>query len=199
MMLSDSLPTKGWYSRGYLPHFDSGEIPQFITIRLADSLPQNVLEQWRQELAHDKITDADFRRRVELYLDQGYGSCALKDERVAKMVQDNLLHFDGVKYKLQAWVVMPNHLHFLATPRAGHALAAIAHSCKSFTAHEANKILNRSGRFWFPEPFDRYIRNYEHFEKTFDYIENNPVTAGLCDKPSDWRFSSAHFRLKTDS
>src|SRR5438105_12174042 len=155
IMILDSSQPKGWYSRGYLPHFDGGEIPQFITIRLADSLPQNVLERWRQELAHNKINDADFRRRIEAYLDHGYGSCALKDEHVAHMVQDNLLHFENVKYQLHAWVVMPNHVHFLATPKEGHALAEIVHSCKSFTAHEVNKILNRSGRFWFPEAFDR--------------------------------------------
>jgi len=194
-MSSDLPQAKGWYGRSYLPHFDGGEIPQFITIRLADSLPQNILERWRQELAHDKITDADFRRRVEHYLDQSYGSCVLGDERVAKIVRDNLLHFDGVKYRLHAWVVMPNHIHFLAVPKEGHTLAEIVHSCKSFTAHEANNILSRSGRFWFPEPFDRYIRNYEHFEKTCSYIENNPVKAKLCKKPSDWPFSSAHFRL----
>ncbi len=185
---------EAWYSRGYLPHFDPGEIPQFITIRLADSLPQNLLNQWQQQLAHDQITDVDFRRRIELYLDQGYGSCALRDERVAKMVQENLQHFDGVKYKLHAWVVMPNHVHYLATPLAGFTLSEVVHSCKSFTAHEANKILNRTGRFWFPEPFDRYIRNSEHFNNTIRYIENNPVKARLCDKPGDWRFSSAFVR-----
>jgi hypothetical protein len=163
-MSLDSPQPKGWYSRGYLPHFDPGEIAQFITIRLADSLPQNLLEQWRQELDRGKIRDVDFRRRIELYLDQGYGSCFLKDQRVARMVQENLIHFDGIKYKL----------------------------CKSFTAHEANRILDRKGRFWFPEPFDRYIRNHEHFKKTIRYIEGNPVKAGLCEKPSDWRFSSAH-------
>ena len=146
------------------------------------------------ELEAKQITDADFRRRIELYLDRGYGSCALRDERVAKMMQENLLHFDAVKYKLQAWVVMPNHVHLLLMPKEGHTLAEIMHSCKSYTSHEANKILHRSGRFWFPESFDRYIRNYEHFVKTVAYIENNPVKGGLCQKPCDWRFSSAHFR-----
>ena len=198
-MLSDSGRKKGWYSRGYLPHLDGGEVTQFITIRLADSVPRKVLERWRQELVLNRITDADLRRRVELYLDQGYGACGLKDGRVANMVQENLLHFDGVKYKLHAWVVMPNHVHFLVTPKEGHALAEIAHSCKSFTAHEANKILNRSGRFWFPEIFDRHVRNYEHFERTFDYIENNPVKVRLCKNASDWPYSSARFRLSHDS
>ncbi len=198
-MLSDSRRKRGWYSRGYLPHVDGGEIPQFITIRLADSLPQSVLERWRQELARNVITDAELRRRIELYLDRGYGSCALKDGRVAAFVQDSLLHFDGLKYSLRAWVVMPNHVHFLATPQEGYSLAEITHSFKSFTAHEANKILSRRGRFWFPEIFDRYIRNNEHFERAFAYIEDNPVKAGLCRKASDWPFSSARLRTARHS
>jgi len=115
------------------------------------------------------------------------------------MVQENLIHFDGIKYKLHAWVVMPNHVHYLATPGAGYSLSEIVHSCKSFTAHEANRILDRKGRFWFPEPFDRYIRNHDHFEKTIRYIESNPVKAGLCEKVSDWRFSSAYISENSGS
>ena len=197
--LNHSLQPKGWYSRGYLPHFDGGEILQFITFRLADSLPQEVLERWRLELERGDITDANFRRRREFYLDQGYGCCALRDERVAGMIEENLLRFDGVKYRLHSWVVMPNHVHWLLTVKEESTLSAIVHSCKSYTAHQANKILRRSGRFWFPEPFDRFIRNYEHFEATINYIENNPVKARLCEKPSDWRYSSAYFRLKKET
>lgn len=66
-----------WHSRGYLPHFDSGEVAQFVTWRLADSLPQSVLDKWRQELAPDIMPNAKviLRRRIEHYLDQGYGNC----------------------------------------------------------------------------------------------------------------------------
>ncbi len=185
---------KGWYYRGYLPHFDGGEIPQFLTYRLADSLPQNVLEKWRIELEKDEISDADFRQRIEKYLDQSYGSCFLRDKRIAKIVRENLLYFDEKKYKLYSWVIMPNHIHQLLTPKAEFSLSEIVHSCKSYTANEANKVLGRSGRFWFQEPFDRYIRDYKHFEDTIDYIENNPVKAGLCKDFKDWEFSSAYKR-----
>jgi len=68
------------------------------------------------------------------------------------------------------------------------------HSHKSYTAHEANKLLNRTDQFWMDEYFDRYIRNAEHFRNTVKYVENNPVRAGLCSTPSDWPFSSAWFR-----
>src|SRR5712691_12665442 len=117
----------GWHGRGYLPHFDGGEIPQFITFRLGDSLPQTVLERWRIEL--EKETDFDIeaalRRRIEAYLDQGSGKCYLKDERVARMVQNSLLFHDGKRYMLSAWVVMPNHVHFLARPSVGVELSDI--------------------------------------------------------------------------
>lgn len=190
--MEDNL--KRWYSRGYLPHFDGGQIVQFLTYRLADSMPEKVLEAWRGELEKNEISDADFRRRIETYLDQGYGNCYLKRSDIAEMVEENLLRFEGVKYNLYAWVIMPNHIHLLLMPMKGFKLAEIVHSCKSFTANKANKMLGRSGRFWFPEAFDRFIRNQDHFEKTFEYIENNPVKANLCVKKSDWRFSSAFYR-----
>jgi len=108
-------------------------------------------------------------------------------------VQDTLLYFDNEKYKLISWVIMPNHVHFLLRPFENHKLEKIIHSIKSFTAQKANQILNRRGKFWQEEYFDRYIRNYEHFEKTINYIELNPVKAKLCEKPTDWKFSSAYF------
>ena len=110
------------------------------------------------------------------------------------MVQDSLLKFDGSRYHLFSWVVMPNHVHCLMTRFEEYELSAILHSLKSFTAHEANKTLRREGQFWIEDYFDRYIRNAEHFEKTVKYIENNPVKAGLCLRPEDWPYSSAWFK-----
>ena len=185
----------GWYDRGYIPHFDAGEIPQFFTFRLYDSLPLKVVSKWREETAglgeEGKVI---FRKNVENYLDKGYGCCSLKDERVAELVEDSLLFHHEKKYRLTAWVIMPNHIHFLATPLENIELGEIAHSLKSYTAHGANKLLNRSGQFWQHEPFDRYIRNRKHYVNVVQYIENNPVKAGLCERPEDWRFSSAFHR-----
>lgn len=182
----------GWYERGYLPHFDGGEIAQFFTFRLFDSLPQSVIEKGREETAHQceegKII---FRKNVESYLDKGYGECFLKDVRVGELVENALLYYHEKKYHLTAWVVMPNHLHFLCTPFANIEIRTIAHSIKSYTAHEANKLLKRNGQFWQHESFDRYIRNKKHFVNVIKYIENNPVKTGLCETPEDWRFSSA--------
>ena len=136
------------------------------------------------------------RRRVEAYLDHVHGDCYLRDRRVAEMVQNALLFHDRTKYRLVAWVVMPNHAHMLCTPCAEHSLASIMHSIKSFSSTEANKLLDRSGRFWQKEYFDRYIRNATQFARTVAYIENNPVKANLCDRPEDWPFSIARFRTR---
>ena len=51
-------------------------------------------------------------------------------------------------------------------------------------------MLDRKGRFWQKEYFDRYIRNGRHFAKVVAYIENNPVKALLCEKAEDWPFGS---------
>jgi REP element-mobilizing transposase RayT len=75
----------------------------------------------------------------------------------------------------------------------GHKLSSIMHSIKSYTANQANRILDRSGDFWATEYFDRYIRDGKHFSSTVAYIHNNPVKAGLCALAADWPFSSARF------
>jgi len=194
--LSQNPSHLGWHSRGYLPHFDGGERSQFLTFRLHDALPGPVLLQWKEELKLEPNAEAEsiMRRLVEAYLDQGHGSCYLKEGRIGSMVQGALLFHDQLKYRLTAWVVMPNHAHMLCTPCQGHSLAQIMHSLKSFTSSEANKMLGRAGRFWQKEYFDRYIRNARHFAKVVAYIENNPVKANLCKRPEDWPFSSARYR-----
>ena len=187
------LGIRGWHSRGYLPHFDGGEIAQTVTFRLFDSMPQAVLNQWKEELAQlpPDAFDRERRKRIDAYLDRGYGSCYLRAEHLAQIVQEALLHFDGERYALHAWVVMPNHSHVLFTPKAKHDMTEITHSWKSFTAHECNQELQRSGEFWQHESFDRFIRDEKHFANAIAYIQNNPVKAGLCERAEDWQWSSA--------
>lgn len=183
---------RGWYNRGRLQHFDGGVINQFITFRLWDSLPNNFIEKWRNRLdPKDSVSEAEYRKKVEMFLDRGHGECFLKYRKIAEMIRDSLLFHHNKKYILKCWVIMPNHLHILLCPKEGNDIASVMHSIKSFTAHEANKILDRTGRFWQPEYYDRFIRNEEHFRNVFKYIERNPVKAGLCTEPGDWEFSSA--------
>jgi REP element-mobilizing transposase RayT len=192
----NELRKAGWHSRGYLPHFDGRAMPQFLTFHLADSVPKKVIHHWREELKTLKYEQERIllQKRIEKYLDQGYGEAYLKVPQVARMVQDSLLKFDGIRYFLSSWVVMPNHVHLLLTRFEQYELSDILHSLKSYTSHEANKMLLRVGQFWIEDYFDRYIRNKEHFERTVKYIENNPVKAGLCRQPEDWPYSSAWFK-----
>ncbi|MEW6128943.1 MAG: transposase [Acidobacteriota bacterium] len=133
-------------------------------------------------------------KRVEAYLDQGYGHCYLKDPRIATIIQNSLLDFDNKRYKLLAWVVMPNHLHILFTPNAGYELSQILKFFKGYTARMANRTLQRLGAFWMEDYFDRFIRDEKHLANAIAYIENNPVKSRLCGKPVDWVFSSAQWR-----
>ncbi len=182
-----------WRSRGYLPHWEAGETAQSITFRLADGLPSAILESWEAELRHlsEDAANTKRRKRIEAALDRGHGAAHLLDPRVATVVEHAFLHFDGERYRLHAWSVMPNHVHVIATPLLDNALAAIVHSWKSFTAKKANAILGREGAFWSREYFDRAVRDDRHYVNAVAYVEQNPVQARLCSAPEQWRFSSA--------
>lgn len=186
----DPIPHAGWRSRGYLPHFDAPDAVQHVVFRLMDALPAAARG------AVERAPSAERIRTADAVLDKGHGERLLADPRVADIAQGALLHFDSDRYRLLAWCVMPSHVHVLAAQADRHPLSAVVHSWKSFTANAANKILGRSGSFWAPEYYDRYMRNQEQLEATRAYVEANPVAAGLCRAPEEWRFSSAHPNAK---
>jgi REP element-mobilizing transposase RayT len=180
---------RGWHVPRALPHFDSPEVLQAITFRLADALPRGVAKSLKDE------TPAARRRRVSAALDAGYGECILGAPELAEIVETALLHGVGIEYELFAWVVMPNHVHALIAPSAGNRLADIVQAWKSWTAKAINRQRGASGMVWQQEYFDRFIRDERHFAAALAYIEENPVKAGLASKPSDWRFGSARRRV----
>jgi putative transposase len=147
-------PSKGWHSRGYLPHFDSPETVQFVTFRLADSLPKAVIGGLRLQ---DEVL-----QRLDHELDTGLGACWLRRPEVASLVEGALLHFDRERYRLLAWCLMPNHVHVVIEMLDGHSLSEIVGTWKSFTAKRANAQLGRSGSFWHADYFDRYMRDEGH-------------------------------------
>ena len=169
-----------------MPHLDSPETIQFETFQLGDSLPKAVA----QALAAlpDNLPQTDKK------LDAGLGACWLGRPEVAELVETALLHFDGLRYRLLAWCVMPNHVHVVVEPAADNSLDQIVHSWKSYTAHQANRLLGHSGAFWHRDYFDRYIRDEGHLDRTIEYVESNPVKAGLASEPMEWRWSSARLR-----
>lgn len=187
------MEKKGWHTRGYLPHFD-GEVVQFITIRLHDSLPQSILEKYNQEKQAGKLKhyyEDEVLQKIDKYLDSGFGDCHLKRPEIAAIIVAALLFYNGKRYKLFSWVIMPNHIHFLIRPNDGFSLSEIIRDFKGYTARAANNLIKRTGTFWHPDYFDRYIKDQKHFLKTVKYIEMNPVEAGLVNRPEEWEFGSA--------
>jgi len=188
-----------WTNRGYLPHFNGSEVIQSITFRLADSLSEDVRQRMGRELQQAPDIEVERRRRIEAWLDAGMGSCALGHPRLAGVMQESLLRGDGERYRLLAWCIMPNHVHVLITPRA--PLGKIVQSWKSYPGRWARTHATELGQeisgnaFWMREYWDRYIRDEGHFRQVVEYIHRNPVVAGLCATPQEWRWSSACVQL----
>jgi REP element-mobilizing transposase RayT len=171
-----------------LPHWQQGEVPVFITCRLADSIPQTKLNEWKGDIEafnaqHPKPWDEEthiafrkeFTDEMEAWLDRGLGECQLRLPGIRSIVSDTLAHMNSERYNLHTYVIMPNHIHLLLTPITPHKLEDIIHSLKSFTANKINKSLNRTGAFWMRDYHDRLIRSEKHFHWAQRYIERNPA------------------------
>jgi REP element-mobilizing transposase RayT len=195
----------GIHTRGYLPHVKREGASYFITFRLADSLPKEVLLQFKQQQAEklrnlptgnragQEEAEREYHRKIERYLDRGVGECHLKRPDVADMVANALMHLHEKHYLLDEWVVMPNHLHLILWPMPNHVLSEILRSRKRYTARQANLLLGRTGEsFWQHESYDHWIRNDQEKARIRRYIRNNPVIAGLCRLPEEWRWGSAY-------
>ncbi len=175
-----------WHTRN-LPHRNKEGLIQFITFRLADSLPQNILNEIENKLkvVPDTEKEHEKRKQYEKWLDKGMGCCALSNPDMAQVVQDALKYHDGVKYNLLAWSIMPNHVHVLIKTKSD--LSKIIQSWKSFTGKWALQnnfkyklgIAKEAKEFWMPEYWDRFIRDEQHFNNTIKYILENPEKANL--------------------
>ncbi|MGV3618640.1 MAG: circularly permuted type 2 ATP-grasp protein [Fimbriimonas sp.] len=193
----------------YLPHWTKEGATYAVTYRLADSVPASVTEEWRierepiQELerqgllsARQKLeTEKLFSDRIERFLDEGYGSCVLQRPEIASIVKDNLAHFDGSRYRLHAWSIMPNHVHVVVEPLAGQDLKSVLHSWKSYTANQINAALGERGERWQKEYFDHLIRDEVDLIAQIAYVEANPARAGL----TEWPWVSTHGQAARDT
>ena len=175
-------------SRRHLPHWEQENGTYFVTFRLADSIPAIELAKLREDLATwnqhhpqpwDYQTYQEYQLRFhdgpEKWLDEGHGECLLARPELRAIVANALHHFDGERYVLDALVIMPNHVHVVFKPLAGHKVSEILHSWKSFTAKEINKAANRTGTLWQAESHDRIIRDWENLVNARAYIERNPA------------------------
>jgi REP element-mobilizing transposase RayT len=184
------------HDRGKLPHWRQWGASYFITSRLADSVPVPLRDEWRARrdawlAAHgvstpDALADEprheyhrEFTAAYHTLLDAGHGECVLARAECAEIVIARLLAGHTRAYQLDAWVIMPNHLHALIEPAKGSLLGDIVKSWKGGSAREINRLLGRGGTLWQKEPFDRIVRSEaqgEHFRR---YIAENPAKAGL--------------------
>jgi REP element-mobilizing transposase RayT len=178
----------------HLPHWRQDGATYFVTFRLADSLPQSKLDEmdWLRkdwELRHprphtkavwDELT-REVNKCVECWLDQGMGSCVLRQPSLASWVTSALDRFNDDWYELDCYTVMPNHVHVIVRPLAPeiHPLESILGSWKKYSSRRINLALNRVGELWQDEAFDRIIRNEEHLWRAIQYIGRNPGRAGL--------------------
>ncbi len=197
----------GFHSRGVLPHLKREGGVYFVTFRQADTLPREVLRRFKQErdailaqaaAATRPLTWHEqeelfgwYSNRIDKYLDAGHGTCYLRDPALADLVAKAIRFFEGQRYELRAWVVMPNHAHVVVWPMPGHVLSDILHSWKSFTSHEINRRLaTKVAPFWQSESYEHLIHDDEDLHRCCHYVLMNPVNAGLCARPEDWNWSS---------
>lgn len=184
---------RGWYKSGKLPHYDEGGLYQSITYRLDDSVPQAMLHKLERELralnSPENVTEMERRKRIEGWLDAGYGSCILRQSENARLVLDSWRHFDGQRYQLLAGVVMPNHVHLLLRMYEGYPLGELVESWKSFTSRRF--VVDEALAYrphWQRGYWDRFIRNEAHLCDVLRYIAYNPVKAGLVERVGEWAF-----------
>jgi putative transposase len=188
-----------WHSRGYLPHFENPQATQHVTFHLADSLPPTAVLRLEADLRSLPLEkrDVERRKRFDSWIDAGHGSCLLRKPAIAGMVQESLLFFDSQRYRLLAWVVMPNHVHALFEPTGGWTVAKTVASWKKFTARkicdtQPDQVDKSTATIWHREYWDRYIRDHRHFKQAIEYIHSNPVKAGLVRTAQSWPWSSAY-------
>ncbi|NUM47634.1 MAG: transposase [Anaerolineales bacterium] len=199
-----------------MPHYQPPGATLFVTFRLAGSLPLHIIQELKEEAERvevelAKITDKqeqdrkryDEQRRYFGKFD-AFLDCALtgptwhKDPFIAVQVKNSLHFLENQKYHLDSYTIMPNHAHVVLKPLPKNdqkffGLSEIMHSLKRFTAHEANKILNRDGPFWQSESYDHVVRDEAEWRRIIRYVVYNPVKAGLVKNWQDWPWTYCPF------
>ena len=188
--------------RRNLPHWRYEGATYFVTFRLNDSVPRDAADGMKSAAAAMRLeveseraacggtlsaTTAlkweDFQKRhfrkLESIMDAGHGACVLREPKLRALVEAALVHFERVRCRMSAFVIMPNHVHALCRPLPGFPMEDICGSWKKYTAAEINLRLRRAGQFWQRENFDRIVRDGEHFRRVVRYIVRNPVAARL--------------------
>ncbi len=175
-----------------LPHWQQEGSVYFVTWRLADSIPQHLLERWHQEREiwlkiHPEPWSKDdakeyherFSQSIDAWLDAGHGSCSLRDPGCRNIISSSFDHFNEQRCKMLSYVIMPNHVHLCFVLHEEWSLQSLINTWKRWTSTKINKQLGKTGVFWMPDYFDRLIRDAGHLHRVFRYIRNNPLKGKL--------------------
>ena len=179
-------------TRRRLPHWHQPGVTYFITFRLADSVPQTLLRQWWEERAirlgfhpqpwgidEQREYEARFIDRMHGWLDAGMGACHMRRRDMRAEVEGCLLQFDGSRYDIDAFVLMPNHVHVVIKPAPGHELLRLLQAIKGVSASRCNKLLKCKSTFWMDESYDHIVRDAKELAAFRNYIAGNPAKAAL--------------------
>jgi putative transposase len=198
----------------HLPHWRLPGACYFTTFRLNDSLPANVVDEFRREKLHweerltlaekgncgsflqdERVAFAEYQRthlaKLEAIVDECHGECLLRQSALRIVVEEALHHFEGTRSEMFAHAVMPNHVHVLCRPLGSHDIEKLAGSWKRHSADRIHRILGRSGSLWQQESFGRIIRDGDHFARVARYIGNNPSKSKLRQDEATVWFSDA--------
>jgi putative transposase len=202
---------KEFYYR-HLPHWQPQGAVFFVTFRLKDSLPYEIIESLRHEREHvqtalhrlpesqhehqNSLDMQAYFEKWESYLDEAaFGRQWLSQPEIADVVKEALLYRDGNVYDLHSFSIMFNHVHVVFEPlrrlewHSDLPLYKIMQSLKRHTARQANLILGRKGAFWEDESYDRVIRDNNEYIRTVNYVLENPVKAGLVSRWEEWKWT----------
>ncbi len=173
--------------RGLLPHWNQHEKMQFITFRLGDSLPHDRISEIRRLRSEFERCNPRpwspavlnrYHRLVsaaeERLLDNGYGACLFGRADCRRFLSEAIRYYDNNLYRIEAYVIMPNHVHLLLIPAHGLAIADIVKRIKSYSARRINNLAGIEGPLWMREYYDRLIRNRDHYRNVIRYIIANP-------------------------
>lgn len=193
---------KLYYKRN-LPHFQPSNSIYFVTFRLTNSIPKNVIKELKLEF--ERIKNTNIGKEYFLKFDQlldtsDTGSLWLKTNDVAEIISQAIHYRDQKEYDLFCYCIMPNHVHMIfdvtrfaeSSSRnsvSTYNLAKLMQNLKKYTALESNKVLKRTGQFWHHESYDHVIRDNKELENTIIYVIQNPVKAGLVTDYKKWRWS----------
>jgi putative transposase len=183
-----ALDKPGWHSRGYHPHYEANTLVQHVVFRTHGSIPPRVMAQAAMLTANEKSKLLDY------WLDQGSTGRLFANPDCAAIMEDCLRFFDHDRYDLQAWCVMPTHVHVFLVTHPDLRIGQCVHSWKQAATRSLKDCLNQAGPFFAKDYFDRFCRSLKQSEATIAYIEANPVKAGLCTTAEQWPWSSAFKR-----